>query len=268
MQWPADYENVFASLENDESLPLPSIAPTTIIANLYRIAQDAGLNHTINDVTNFIQRSRCFVDFCLLMQLSADDINLVFKANNLHFFEMKVNLSVDALQQSILQSSHRTLEDFANSLQIHPSEIENFLAEKQLAAYWKLRFLSQPVGKFLLRLRSEFKSARPVSISRVAHELGTSEAELNTELSRIFNFSFDGLIHLIDRMPPEKFYALILDSNSPLSELTHAALFVLITKMTLACAPSSLFQGQFAAETNPLLLLNPHVVLPATQRLN
>lgn len=273
MQRPFDFDpnDFFSQFEQlDQSLPLLNpFAAEQAFTCLSHLAQVAGLNHTVNDVTHFFAQAQSFMDFCYLMQLPVATIRPVFKDHDLYFIEIKLNLNAKKLLQRILDAPYKTLNEFADSLKVYPEEIADYLNQKQLPPYWKIRFLSQPVGKLLLRLRPEFRGARPVSIARIADENGTTDHELNAEFMRIFTMNFDGLMHLIQKMPPEKFYSLILQYQLPLNELDNKQSFILLTKMTLACHPQHLlFNTHQISTSDPLLLQNPHVVLPPNQRRN
>lgn len=190
----------------------------------------------------------------------------VVKKVGLDLFESKLRLNAESLYQKIIATPHKTLADFAASLQINPQEIADYLKQKGLPPFWKIRFHSLPVGKFFLRLRPEFNENPFVSLLRIAEELGTDEAELDAECQQIFSFYFEELVYLITKIAPEKFYMLVKEYNMLLNELTNKQLFLLKTQLTLAChSHKPIFESK--PEFEQLLLLNPHIVLLGKQHL-
>ncbi len=264
------FEPFFSAVEKPHELPLSIISDHQIIQmRLLKLAQERELNFSLEDISRSIVKSRSFSEFSLLINLPAKLIQSVLHEKDLHFIELKLNSNQVQLQACMITSSHKTLEAFAEAIQIDLEEMLNYFKERQLQPYWKMRFYSQMVGSLLMYFRPEFKGALPLSIARAADTFGTSINIFNAEIRLLFQMEFDALVYLLGKIPPEKFYALIKEYGITLKECSSAQLFKLMTQMTLAChSTHALFGAENISTADPLLLYNPHIIIPSNQRRN
>lgn len=241
----------------------------TIQMRLLKLAQERELTLSLEEISRSLVKARSFTEFSLLINLPPALIQSVLHEKDLHFIELKLNLNQAQLQACMIASPHKTLEAFAQAMQIDLDDMLKYFEERQLHPYWKMRFYSQTVGSLLMYFRPEFKGALPLSIARAADTFGAPTNAFIAEIRQVFQMEFNALVYLLSKIPPEKFYALVKEYGVTLHNCTNTQLFTLITQMSLACnSIQKLFGLKSIPVADPLLLHNPHIIIPFTQHLN